>query len=1090
MDNNGTTNTRIDEPFVFEPEYTFSISPLEPDAEKRDADEALVKCINELGRVDIDYMSRLSGLSKEELAYELRHAIFQDPAVCFHKGSWSIDDGWMLRSQYLTGNIPEKLNIALMMDEKYDRHFATNIEVLSNLLPDKLPFDSIRVNLGAPWIPAEIYEDFIQDLLQLPFTPEVVLNSLLGRWIISAKSTFVSSVLNTITYGTEDMTALRIIELTMNGQTAKVFDEKRHLDGHVERIPNKLKSLAVQEKVVAIRNAFADWVFADEDRRTRLQECYNDTFVGYRFHAYEGSILKLPGLNPKVKLHTTQKCEIEQTILSQNNRLIAGKTGSGKTYVMNITAHEQKRLGLSKKIMVVVPNHVLKQTADSHKRLYPDDPILVVYPKDFTPSKRMTTLEKIRDGDFTCIYLAYSSFDRIVMSKGYWVKQMTWRIKDLNASAACAGNVAEKSRLTSEAKKLTKQLEKYIETAEDTPWLPFEQLGVTTLMVDEAHNYKNIELHSRSENIVGMHNKGSKKCIEMLEKTRSVDQVIFLTGTPLTNSLADLFVLQTYLQGEELRYRGIDTFDMWINTFGESETNYEIDVDGDGIRPMTRFSSFHNLAELMSMFSVVCDFNLMQEENEDDLPTFRGYENICVPKSKAQSEYLHSLSHRVDLIRLHKVGSDVDNLLKVTTDGRKCALDMRLADPSSFVIQNSTETHAKTKVAACADKVFQLYQEHPGTSQVVFSDIGTPRPGFNIYDSLKEALMSKGIPAHEIAFIHDADTEAARAKFFHSMNSGAIRVAIGSTAKLGLGVNVQERLIALHHLSVPWRPADMVQREGRIIRRGNSCKEIFIFRYITEGSFDSYSWQLLENKQRFIASFLSGTADVRDQEDIADTVLSYAEVKALAIGNPLIKTRVETANQLERVRISSRRRQTQLAELRHIVEDSQRKVENMTIQLNAIAADANHYKWHREAISKSERIAFGEELLIAMSERRLSAMDRIFDDYQGFSVILPGDIHRDKPYVYLQRHRGPRYRVEMDGSKPIGCTMRLDHVLDSLSERISSMQDQIAFTMQQQVNAQADMEQGNPYQDEIAALAQKLAEIDHKLTEEQGGSQP
>lgn len=1079
-----TTNILFAEPLVFEPEYTFNISPQEPAAGEKSADEALVRCINKLGRVDLDYMSRLSGLSKEDLVHELRHAIFQDPTVCFRKGCWTIDDGWMLRSQYLTGNIPEKLSIALMMDEKYDRRFTSNIEALSDLLPDKQPFDSIHVTLGAPWVPEDIYEDFIRDLLQFPISPKITFNNLLGRWIINSRSGYVSSVLNTITYGTEDMTALRIIELTMNGQTAKVFDEKRHPDGRVERIPNRLKTLAVQEKAVEIRSAFANWVFADEDRRTRLQECFNDTFVGYRFHAYEGSILKLPGLNPEVRLHTAQKCEIEQTILSRNNRLIAGKTGSGKTYVMNITAHEQKRMELSRKIMVVVPNNVLRQTVDSHLYLYPNDPILAVYPKDFTPDRRMATLEKIRDGDFTCIYIAYSSFDRIVMSKRYWVRQMTRRIKDLNASAACADNIAVKSRLTSEVKKLTKQLEKYIETAEDTPWLPFEQLGVTTLMVDEAHNYKNIELQSRAENIVGMHTKGSKKCIEMLEKTRSVDQVIFLTGTPLTNSLADLFVLQTYLQREELRYRSIDTFDMWINTFGESETNYEIDVDGDGIRPMTRYSSFHNLTELMAMFSVVCDFNLMQEDSDEELPVFRGYDNICVPKSGAQAEYLRCLSHRVDQIRSHKVGSDVDNLLMVTTDGRKCALDMRLVAPDTSTGQNNVEVSEKTKVTACAEKVVQLYWEHPGTSQVVFSDIGTPKPGFNIYDSLKEALMARGIPEHEIAFIHDSSTEAARAGFFRAMNAGVIRVAIGSTSKLGLGVNIQERLIALHHLSVPWRPADMVQREGRIIRRGNTCKEVFIFRYITEGSFDSYSWQLLENKQRFIASFLSGAADVRDQEDIADTVLSYAEVKALAIGNPLIKTRVETANRLERVRISSRRRQSQLAGLRHIVEDSQKKIDSLTTRLNAIAADASHYKQHRETISKAERIAFGEELLAAMSERRLSAMDRVFDNYQGFSVILPGDAIRDKPYVYLQRHHGPKYRVEMNGDKPIGCSMRLDHVLDSLQDRISSMQNQITFTIQQQTNAQADLDRGNPCLEEIAALAQKLSEIDQKLSEQ------
>lgn len=948
-------------------------------------------------------------------------------------------------------------------------------------MPAKLELEDIHVSLGASWVPEWVYFDFICNLLQLDEAPKVYFNKELSVWKIKSTDSMRYSVANNYTYGTTDISAIRIIEQTMNAKTVKVYDYTYHFNGTFDRALNKAKTLEAQEKQRTIIREFDSWIFADEFRRAKLQEAYNDTYVGYTFSPYDGSFLRLPELNKDITLYKHQRDAIARILLSDNNILLAHDVGTGKTYEMIVSAHEFKRMGLSDKNMIVVPNNVLKATVDAHTLLYPNDKILAVYPKDFTPEHRNEILEKIRDNDYVCIYMAYSSFDMIVMSKDYWTKKKEKEIQDISNAAANCSSKDEKRTLELEVDRLKKKYITFLVQAKDTPWLPFEKLGITTLYVDEAHNYKNIPLTSKADNIVGMHNQGSKKCREMFEKCHSVNRIIFSAGTPLTNSLADLFVLQSYLQQDELKFREIDSFDMWINTFGERETNFEIDVDAGSLRPMTRFSSFHNLTELMSLFSTVCDFHQTQTD-DSELPIFKGYENICVKKSKAQEEYISYLSERTDIIRSHRVKRTEDNLLKVTTDGRKCALDIRLVDLEDTDIFYSAMDIKNSKLNSCAKKIFEIYNLYPDTCQVVFSDLGTPKSQFNIYDTLKRLLIELGIPTHEIAFVHDATTETARATLFSKINSGLIRVIIGSTQKLGVGVNVQEKLIALHHLSVPWRPADMVQREGRIIRRGNTCKEVYIYRYITEGSFDSYSWQLLENKQRFISSFLSGTSGLRDQEDIADTVLSYAEVKALAIGNPLIKKRVETANRLERARMSSRQRQKQLIELRAIIESLPERIKRLEELQKKAIYDVSYYEKYKESIPKKERYAFGQELLEAIAGNHLYEIERIFDSYQGFNIVLPANMMREKPYVYVTHAGGGKYYVEMDGDKPLGCAMRIDHLLDELPNKVKAFENQISEAQKQKAEAEADIDKGNPYQDDVELLIEELEDIDIHLS--------
>ncbi|MBQ6885222.1 MAG: DEAD/DEAH box helicase family protein [Clostridia bacterium] len=1054
------------------------------------SDEILVACLNKLGCVDLVKMSKSSGKSCEELVIDLKGAIFQDPCKFEYDEQWSIEKGWFLRSQYCRGNIRKKLAVARRMNIKFPGRFHNNITTLKKMLPAAITLDEIQhIPLGAPWVPAEVYALFIKKLLDIKTTPLVFYSKELCGWRVKAndKEEADKSIANTDTYGVPRewewyskekpkpyLTALEIFEQLLNAKTVKVYD---YVGWDYERILNSEATLVAQEKAKMIIREFDKWVRANLRRSAKLEECYNEAFVGYASSAYDGSFLKFPNLNPNVIFYPHQRNAIARMLLSQENVLFAHDVGTGKTYEMCAGVHEMYRMKLSRKNLVVVPNNVLKATVDAHKYLYPNDKILAVFPKDFTPVYRKEVLEQIRDGDYVAVYMAYSSFDMIVMSKEYWLNKMTVELNSLRNAIANAVHKEEAKMLERKKDALFKKRSKYILEAYDTPWLTFDKLGIETLVVDEAHNYKNIPLDTKADNIVGMHTSGSKKCKEMLEKTKIVKKLVFATGTPMTNSLADLFVLQTYLQPDELKFRGISSFDMWINTFGERETNFEVDIDGEHLRAMTRFSKFHNLTELMSLFSNVCDFHHLDKKQEG-LPVFNGYIDICMPKTKAQTEGIAQLAERIDLIRAHKVRRTVDNPLKITTDGRKIALDPRLLDEKYCFYDNE-----KNKIEYCAENVYKLYCQYPDTCQVIFSDIGTPKSSFNVYDSLKAELIGHGIPEHQIAFVHDATSEAARARLFANINAGLIRVVIGSTTKLGVGVNVQERLVALHHLSVPWRPADMVQREGRIIRCGNTCEEVFIFRYITEGSFDAYSWQLLENKQRFISDFLSGTSAAREADDVADAILSLAEAKALAIGNPLIKKRVETSNKLERVKMAYRNRQKQILSLRAIVDGVPAELERLKRIQKITERDLELYTNSKGVVPNEERQAFGEELLKTLGDNHMQDTERLFDNYQGFDVCLPAGMDTENPYVYVRSKNGGVYYLEMETEKPLGCAMRIDHLLEGLSQRVLNYKQQIYTTCKQEKEALADIENGNMYQDEMEKLQIELDQIDKCLLE-------
>lgn len=1064
----------------------------------RSVDEMLVESLNRFGTVDIRYIAENAGMSMEQAAFELRGAIFQSPEVFEEEERYDISKGWVISSCYLSGNAPKKLELASRMNKRFPGKFNSNVEALKRILPAALGIDDIHISLGASWIPVREYALFICEFLNLREAPEVICNKDLGRIKIMSPAEANSSILNTITYGVRGeagydagggakqyLTAIEIIEQTINARTIKVVDYVPKRSGgwnsfDYEPVFNKNKTLEAQDKQRLIIDAFKDWVYSRRTRIARFEGYYNDAFVGYTFSQYDGSFLKLPGLNPAVTFYQHQRNAIARVLLSGTNTLLAHDVGTGKTYEMIASVHELKRMGLSQKNLIVVPNNVLNAMVEAHRYLYPDDKIFAVYPRSFTPDSRNEILARIRDEDFVAVYMAYSSFDMIVMSKQYYIDQMTQQIKELKTAAFHAKHKYAQKALKNQAKAVAKKRAKYMLEEPECKWLTFDQLGINTLVVDEAHNYKNIPISSRADNIVGMRNGGSKKCREMLEKAHFVNRLIFATGTPLTNSLADLFAFQIYLQPGVLEYHNIHTFDTWVNTFGQRESCIECDVDANStsLRTMTRFSSFHNLGELMSLFSQVCDFHHM-EQTETGLPAFHGHLDVCVPKNNAQTAYIRGLSTRTERIRNREISRSEDNLLKVTTDGRKAAVDIRLVS-----CDTPFDHRVKTKIDACAEKVYALYCAYPETTQIVFSDIGTPKSTFNVYDCLRDKLVELGISDAEIAYVHDATTESSRSQLFAAMNRGTIRVVIGSTQKLGVGVNVQERLVALHHLSVPWRPADMVQREGRILRKGNTSEEVFIYRYITEGSFDAYSWQLLENKQRFISSFLSGTSAAREMEDIADAVLSYAEVKALAIGNPLIKKRVEVANQLERAKIASRARQKQMQELRAVIESAPASIAKLKNLSRIARQDYESYSQHREPIPNEERTAFGEELLEALRNNVQETEERFFDAYQGFSILLPAHMLGDHMHVFIQSRNGGRYYCEIESDKTaMGCSRTIDYLLEHLGARADGLYEQAENTRKQMREARSDLERDNPHLAEIDKLKEELADIDKRLEE-------
>lgn len=853
-----------------------------------------------------------------------------------------------------------------------------------------------------------------------------------------------------------------------------------------KRVINQSETILAIEKQNKMIKAFQKWVWEDERRKERLEMIFENNFSCVRRRIFDGSFLRFPDMSPAINLYPYQKDAVAR-ILFTPNTLLAHDVGAGKTYVMIAAAMEMRRMGLSEKNMFVVPNNIVGQWKNIFYAMYPSANILCVEPKSFTPSKRESVLERIRDEDFDGIIIAYSCFEQIPLSKEYYQNQLIDE-QELIAEIAGKRNKAT-SRLKKKQEAVSKALSELAASMDDLyNGVYFDDLGITRLFVDEAHNFKNVPIETKADTVLGISASGSKKCQDMMDKVRMVQKkndgagVVFATGTPITNSITDAYIMQMYLQSGELAMLDLQSFDSWIGMFAERSTEFEIDVDTSSYRLATRFSKFHNLPELTSLLSSIADFH--QVDTSAGIPQIDGYTDALVSKTNEFADYLKGISQRAEDVRKGYVSRKDDNMLKITTDGRKAALDLRLVDPNAAFTYQS-------KVARCVENVADIYFRTTSqkSAQIIFCDTSTPKTGFNIYDEVKAMLQNKGVPSDKIAFIHDAETEVQRNTLFARVRNGDIRVLIGSTFKLGLGVNIQDKLIALHHIDVPWRPADMTQREGRILRQGNTNSKVQIFRYITEGSFDAYSWQLLETKQRFITGLLSGSLTERSGTDVEDTVLDYAEVKALAVGNPLVKERVETANELSRYLTLQRKLVDSRIRMEKELLEMPGKMSNQKNNIAGCEADIAYYTgWKRANPAPSDnkvkkdaaekRKQLRDYIHSSLMGYVLEPKEKILMTYRGFEIILPANMTREKPYVWLKRNG--RYYVEL-GDTNTGNLIRIDNFLDDLQTHLDKLNKGLAKLWERELQLKEELRKEESFSDEIEECRKKLEILDKKL---------
>jgi N12 class adenine-specific DNA methylase len=1063
--------------------------------------DGLMYSLSNLGRVDIEYISSITGEDYKTIICALKGSIYQNPETwgeCFYKG-------WETSEEYLSGNMIRKWKAAKEADKEYNGYFSENIKAIEKVIPPTVATNDIYITLGSPWVPADIIDDFILHLFGDPFKHDrsrynqavidrmmeswkTIHDEITGTWEIPCKSRYNDSVSVSNTYGTDKLEALYILEKTLNMQTIAVKDKiccATNASG-VKRVINKAETAAAIEKQQKLIKEFQKWVWEDDARKERLERIFENKFSCIRRRIFDGSFLRFPDMSAQINLYPYQKDAVARIIFTPNT-LLAHDVGAGKTYVMIAAAMEMRRMGLSEKNMFVVPNNIVGQWKNIFHEMYPSADILCVDPKSFAPSKRESILERIRDNDFDGIIIAYSCFEQIPLSKGYYQNLL---IDEQKHIAEIAG---KKNKATSRLKKKQEAVSKALSelsVAMDDLYngVYFDELGITRLFVDEAHNFKNVPLETKTNNVLGINSTGSKRCQDMMDKVHMIQKkndgkgVVLATGTPITNSITDAYIMQRYLQSGELGMLDLQSFDSWIGMFAERVTEFEVDVDTSTYRLATRFAKFHNLPELTSLLSSVADFH--QVDESAGIPAFDGYNDALVSKTPAFAAYLADISTRADNVRKGRISRKDDNMLKITTDGRKAALDLRLVDPNAVFTYQS-------KVARCVENVADIYFRTTSrkSAQIIFCDTSTPKTGFNIYDEVKVMLQNKGVPSDKIAFIHDAETEAQRNTLFAQVRNGDIRILIGSTYKLGLGVNIQERLIALHHIDVPWRPADMTQREGRILRQGNTNSKVYIYRYITEGSFDAYSWQLLETKQRFISELLSGSLTERSGTDIADTVLDYAEVKALAVGDPLVKQRVEAANELTRYMAL----QSKLVESRIRLEkellEMPGQIHNQIDLIECCKQDLAFYtEWRKinppvedSKLKKEEaekRKTLREFIGTAIREHVLETKEKTLISYRGFAIVLPANMTLEKPYVWLKK--SGKYYVEL-GDTDIGNLIRIDNYLDSLGDHLSKLMLNLEKLREKEKDIRFELSKDESYTDQIETYKNKVKKLDKKL---------
>ena len=1066
--------------------------------------EALAVSIGERGKVDLPYMAELLGTPGDygRITTELSGVIFKDPAA----DPTDPEAGWQMADEYLSGDVRAKLRMAQFAAET-NPEFVVNVDALTKAQPRELEASEIDVRLGATWLNPDIIQKFMTETFQIPYylrhAVKVRYSPYTAEWRVEGKTaTGRGDIISSETYGTSRANAYKILEETLNLKDVRIYDTIEDAEGKPKRVLNKRETMLAQQKQQVIKDAFANWVWQDPQRRIALVKQYNELFNSTRPREYDGSHIKFVGMNPEIALREHQRNAIAH-VLYGGNTLLAHEVGAGKTYEMAASAMEAKRLGLCQKSLFVVPNHLTEQWASEFLNLYPNAKLLVARRKDFETANRKKFCARIATGDYDAVIIGHSQFERIPLSferqERIIQEQIYETLAAINELKVHAGENFSIKQMEKTRKTLETKLEKLRSDERKDDVITFEQLGVDRLFVDESHFYKNLFLTTKMRNVAGLSTSEAQKSSDMFGKCRYLDEitggrgVVFATGTPVSNSMTELYTVMRYLQYSTLQQKKLTHFDCWASTFGETTTAIELAPEGTGYRARTRFAKFFNLPELMSMFKEVAD---IKTSDQLHLPVPEAkFETVVAKPSEIQKEMVQELSKRAAEIHSGAVDASVDNMLCVTNDGRKIGLDVRLMNPMLPDDPNS-------KLNVCVQNVLKIWEEGKDQklTQLLFCDLSTPKNdgNFNVYDDIRKKLVAAGVPENEIEFIHNADTEAKKAALFSKVRSGDVRVLLGSTAKMGAGTNVQSRLVAVHHLDVGWKPSDMTQRNGRIIRQGNMNKEVKVFNYVTEGTFDSYLFQTLENKQRFISQIMTSKSPVRSCEDVDEQALSYAEIKALCAGNPLIKEKMDLDVQVAKLKVLKADHQSQKFRLQDkLLTKFPADIQETNAHIAGLKADAQLAAAHPQVqegfcgmtikgVTYDEKKTAGERLVLACSELP-NAEEKVIGSYRGFELSLRFDTFRSEYQALLKGQR--KYTVPL-GTDPLGNIIRLDNSLNSFPERITAAENELATLHQQQAAAQIEVEKPFPQEEELAEKSARLAELNAQLDVDEKSHEP
>ena len=1066
--------------------------------------EALAVSIGERGKVDLPYMAELLGTPGEygRITTELSGVIFKDPSA----DPSDPEAGWQMADEYLSGDVRAKLRMAQFAAET-NPEFVVNVDALTKAQPRELEASEIDVRLGATWLDPNIIQKFMTETFQIPYylrhAVKVRYSPYTAEWRVEGKTaTGRGDIISSETYGTSRANAYKILEETLNLKDVRIYDTIEDAEGKPKRVLNKRETMLAQQKQQVIKDAFANWVWQDPQRRIALVKQYNELFNSTRPREYDGSHIHFVGMNPEITLREHQRNAIAH-VLYGGNTLLAHEVGAGKTYEMAASAMEAKRLGLCQKSLFVVPNHLTEQWASEFLNLYPNAKLLVARRKDFETANRKKFCARIATGDYDAVIIGHSQFERIPLSferqERIIQEQIDETLAAINELKAHAGENFSIKQMEKTRKTLETKLEKLRSDERKDDVVTFEQLGIDRLFVDESHAFKNLFLTTKMRNVAGLSTSEAQKSSDMFGKCRYLDEitggrgVVFATGTPVSNSMTELYTVMRYLQYSTLQQKKLTHFDCWASTFGETTTAIELAPEGTGYRARTRFAKFFNLPELMSMFKEVAD---IKTSDQLHLPVPEAkFETVVAKPSDLQKEMVQELSKRAAEIHSGTVDASVDNMLCVTNDGRKIGLDVRLMNPMLPDDPNS-------KLNVCVRNVLKIWEEgkEQKLTQLLFCDLSTPKNdgNFNVYDDIRKKLVAAGVPENEIEFIHNADTEAKKAALFSKVRSGDVRVLLGSTAKMGAGTNVQSRLVAVHHLDVGWKPSDMTQRNGRIIRQGNMNKEVRVFNYVTEGTFDSYLFQTLENKQRFISQIMTSKSPVRSCEDVDEQALSYAEIKALCAGNPLIKEKMDLDVQVAKLKVLKADHQSQKFRLQDkLLTKFPADIRETNAYIAGVKADAQLAAAHPQGkeefcgmtikgVTYDEKKTAGERLVLACSELP-NAEEKVIGSYRGFELSLRFDTFRSEYQALLKGQR--KYTVPL-GTDPLGNIIRLDNSLNNFPERITAAENELTTLYQQRAAAQIEVEKPFPQEEELAEKSARLAELNAQLDVDEKSHEP